>query len=147
MKHSRSRNASQANGFTLVELMVVVAIIAILAAIALPAYGRYVIKARRTAAEGCLSEYSNYMERFYTTNLRYDKDGSNNNNPFPTLDCASAEQTGTYYDYATSTLSASAYSITATPKGPQTSDTMCGTLSITQSGERGADGEVSECWK
>src|SRR5215469_15393153 len=60
-----------AAGFTLIELMIVVGIIAVLVAIAYPSYQQHIIKTNRTAAEGCLSEYSNYMERYYTTNLTY----------------------------------------------------------------------------
>ena len=60
-------------GFTLVEVMVVVAIIGILAAIAYPSYQDSVVKSKRGAAVSCLMEQVQFMERFYSTNLRYDQ--------------------------------------------------------------------------
>ena len=59
----------RARGFTLIELMVVVAIIAILAAIAYPSYTNHVVKTRRAAATACVMEAAHFMERYYTTNL------------------------------------------------------------------------------
>lgn len=128
-------------GFTLIEVMIVVAIIAILAAIAYPAYYKHIVRTRRVAAEGCLSQYANYMERYYTTNLRYDQDTSSTpvpNSP-PTLDCAGTSQTGNDYQYSlvASALTASTYTVQAVPKNAQlTNDTMCGTLSLDQAGNR-----------
>src|SRR5699024_2653897 len=102
-------------GFTLLELMIVVAIVAILASIAYPSYTHYIVKTHRSAAEACLSEYANYMERFYTTNLSYSTDSDGNAIDSPTLGCASAGQTGDNYSYQLANSTASTYTLTATP--------------------------------
>jgi type IV pilus assembly protein PilE len=135
----------RSRGFTLIELVIVVAIIAILAAIAVPAYTKYITKTRRAAATACLSEYANYMERFYTTNLSYNTDNSSGTPTLVTsltvvLDCAAQSQTGQYYSYtfaAAPALSQTAYRIIATPQGIQsTRDTTCAVLGIDQAGQR-----------
>ena len=144
---SRSRASSRA-GFTLIELMIVVAIVAILAAIAYPSYTNYIVKTRRVAAASCLSEYANYMERYYTTNLRYDKDAASNDNVLPLLDCAGTTRTGNYYDYDFGKPTVSDYTLTAKPKGAQAVDTKCGTLTLDQTGKRKISGTdtVDRCW-
>lgn len=139
----------RSKGFTLLELMIVVAIVAILAAIAYPSYTHYIVKTHRSAAEACLSEYANYMERFYTTNLSYSTDADGNAINVPTLGCASAGQTGDNYGYQLANSAASTYTLTATPSGAQAArDTKCGTLSLDQTGLRGKSGTgtVEECW-
>ena len=149
----------RSRGFTLIELVIVVAIIAILAAIAVPAYTKYITKTRRAAATACLSEYANYMERFYTTNLSYSVDvstGTAVTTP-PILDCSAQSQTGQYYTYtyaAAPALSPSSYRIIATPQGIQsTRDTTCGVLGIDQAGQRYYNGTASDaaglavCWQ
>ncbi|MHB8921012.1 MAG: type IV pilin protein [Halothiobacillus sp.] len=145
-------------GFTLIELMIVVAIIAIIAAIAYPAYINSVVKTKRAAAEGCVSEYANYMERFYTTNLNYkmESDGVTANpavgNPVPaggSLDCSSTANSGADYTFSVAAPTSTTYMVTATPKGVQaTRDTQCGTLTLNQTGTRteSGTGTVADCW-
>ncbi len=144
----------RSGGFTLMELMITVVIIAILAAIAWPIYSKYITKTRRVAAEGCLSEYANYMERYYTTHLRYNNDGAStpvpNTKALANLDCSGNAQTGRFYtyDFPATSLSVSSYSVTATPQGIQsTNDTKCGMLSLDEKGARSADGtDPGSCW-
>jgi len=147
--------ARGATGFTLIEVMIVVAIIAILAMIAYPSYVAYITKSNRKAAEACLSTFANYMERYYTTNLRYDQDTAAtpvaNALPTASTDCATTQQTGSNYSYSfvSGSPTASAYTIQATPLNVQlTRDTLCGTLTLNQAGTRtsSGSGQLSQCW-
>ena len=142
---------ARGRGFTLIELVIVVAIIAILASIAVPSYISYITKTRRNAASACLSEYANFMERFYTTNLRYDQDTAGNGLDVTTLDldCASAQRTGEFYRYD-GVLTPTEFTLSATPTGVQASrDAGCGTLGLDAAGVRTVSGPkgVAACWK
>lgn len=162
--YKRQRVASQ--GFSLLELMVVVVIAAILAAIAIPIYQGYVVRTNRSAAEGCLSQYASYMERYYTTNLRYDEIPASSGNaagtPNPVigatgatgtatlvLDCAGTSQTGNNYTYDVPAPSTTGYTVQAIPVGVQaTRDAQCGTLTLNQIGTRtySGTGTPAQCW-
>jgi type IV pilus assembly protein PilE len=152
--HGRRRAVtSWRNGFSLIELMIVVAIVAILAALAVPSYTKHVVKTKRVAAQACLSEHANYMERYYTTNLRYDKDTSTPALPNPlsgtaptlNLDCAQRTSADYQYRLTASLLTSSSYSLTATPIGAQAArDAICGTLSLDQAGTRTP--ATAGCW-
>src|SRR3546814_11071126 len=76
-----------------------VTIVAILALIAYPSYINSITRSKRAAATACLSSYATFMERFYTTNLRYDVDTAGDDVALPTLDCATAANTGADYGY------------------------------------------------
>ena len=143
INHPSKWKLAVSRGFTLIELMIVVAIIAILAAIAYPSYTSYITKTHRVAAEGCLSEYASYMEQYCTTNLNYKVAA------LPVLDCASATQTGDNYQYgfAPSSPTSTAYTVQAVPITAQLSrDTQCATLSLDQSGTRSASTGDDTCW-
>ena len=139
-EHARQLRLEQ--GFTLIEMMVVVVIIAILCATAWPSYLRHVAKTNRVAAQGCLSEYANYMERYYTSNLRYDQTAAGVANADPHLDCQA--QIARNYTLAPASTSTS-FTITATPTTVQLNrDAACGTLTLNHRGARTPG--VAGCW-
>src|SRR5690606_9148183 len=69
----QARQAGRQRGMTLIELLIAVAVIAILGAIATASYRQQVIKSRRAAGAACLQEAVQYMERYYTEHLTYSK--------------------------------------------------------------------------
>lgn len=137
------------SGFTLLELMVTVMIIGVLVGIAYPSYINSVTRTKRKTAEACLSSYATYMERFYTTNMRYDRDVSGAAITWPVLDCATTQNSGKEYVFSLGAASGTTYSIQAAPQGAQsTRDAQCGTLTLDQSGTRTVSGTAgtSQCW-
>jgi type IV pilus assembly protein PilE len=132
-------------GVTLIELMLVMVIVAVLGGIAVPAYQNYVVRTNRSAAKACLSEYAQYMERWYTTNLRYDTASPGN------LGCASDANLNIAYSFSVSVNvnSPRLYTVTAAPVSTQSSrDSQCGTLTLNESGLKTKTGTaaLSSCW-
>lgn len=129
-------------GFTLIELMIVVAIIGIIAAIAYPSYQSQVEKTRRTTAQGELMELAQWMERRHTNSFDYrEADGS-----APTLPFSKSPKEGsaTFYNISFSgNVTRNAFVIQAVPAGAQSGDD-CGTLTISSTGARGA--ASADCW-
>ena len=123
-------------GFTLIELMVVVAIIGVLASIALPAYNDHTRKARRTAGASCATALAQQAERYYTANLTYVGFVGNTSICEP-------KALENYTVAASGTPTAKAYTITAVPKSTF-SDPACGTLSINQAGTKSPS--TASCW-
>ncbi|WP_343237792.1 type IV pilin protein [Stenotrophomonas sp. Marseille-Q4652] len=131
-----------ARGFTLIELMVVVAVIAILAAIAVPNYQDSVRKARRGQAKADLVELAQLLERRHTVNNSYA-------GALPYTVSPKDPGSTTHYNITPASLAAGAQSfvLTATPIGGQASD-RCGTLTLSSAGAKGKSGSapLSECW-
>ncbi len=134
-------------GFTLVEVIIVVLIISVLAAIAYPAYQNSVMQTRRNAVKACMSEAASFMERFYTTNLRYDQTLAGVAVALPP--CAAGTDITNHYTVALSAVGRTNYTLTATPINLQAvRDTKCGTLSINNIGTKTKTGSesVDYCW-
>ena len=133
------------SGVTLIELMIAVAIVAILAAIAYPSYQRYVARTNRDAAAACMSQYVQYMERFYSANMRYDGAGFTP----PSLPCRLENSLDRRYAVRLQPNSntASAYLIEAIPTSLQTAadPLQCGPLTINNFGTRSPVN--NDCWR
>ena len=122
-------------GFTLIELMIVVAVIGILAGIALPSYQDYVRRSARTQAQACMTQIAHALERRRATNLSYGED-------MPILSCATEGSLDKRYTL-TGVVDDASYTVTATPKDSQTKD-KCGTMTIKQTGEKTS--ATDGCW-
>lgn len=127
-----SCNKKHKTGFTLIEVMIVVAIIGILASIAYPSYQDSVQKARRGDAQADLVEYAANAERRYTEANTYD------GTPVP------ADTDFYSYDFPTAP-SATEYQIRATPTAIQAGDD-CGTMTLDQTTNRTNTGTEAGCW-
>ncbi len=148
----------QQTGFTLIELMIVVAIIGILAAIAVPAYGQYIAKAKRAEAEVALVALAQAMERYNANNATYcgvvNGTVGNCATGAPNGIFAQTVPTGggtAYYNLRITTLTATDYTLQAQRTGSMAND-RCGTLQLTASGVQSitsnASGTtVTDCWK
>lgn len=126
-------------GFTLIELMITVAIVGILAAVAYPSYTQYVRRAGRTDVKSLLLENAQYMERFFTTNSTYV--GATLPN---TVSPKGAGGGAVRYNISFSAgPTSTGYIIQAVPAGAQASDS-CGTLTLANTGAQTPS--TSGCW-
>ena len=132
------------SGFTLVELVIVMAILAILAAIVVPAYQNYVLRARRVEGREMLQRIASAQERFYTNRNRYTNDLTTNAGL--NLGTTSSED-GHYTLAAVVAADGQSFTLTATPQGSQAID-QCANLTVNNVGARGYSGYETngKCW-
>ena len=141
------RPARRNSGFTLIELMIVVAIVGILSAVAYPSYTEYIRRGNRSEATAALLEAQQFMERYYAASNRYST-AADGNPALPTrLQTLPAGGPARYTLSVAATVNS--YTLTATPLGSMLADN-CGSLTITNTGVKGRSATaptVAECWR
>ncbi|MFO7859402.1 MAG: type IV pilin protein [Ectothiorhodospiraceae bacterium] len=128
-------------GFTLIEVMIVVAIVAILAAFAYPAYQNQVQDSRRSDGQSALTQAAQRLERCYTADQDYTDGGGNACTTLGTSDEG-------YYNITADSISRDSFTLHAEPTngGPQEDD-RCGTLTLDNQGNKGSTVTgANDCW-
>lgn len=130
-------------GFSLIEILIALAVAAILAAIVYPTYQHFVTKAHRSEGQVALFDLAQRMERYYQENNHTFAGASLENLGVNTITSSG------YYRLSIGNTSATTYLLMATPIGMQSQrDTQCASLTLNQLGHKGITGEgaVEDCW-
>lgn len=142
LRHSR-RCVTAAVGFTLIEVVVVMAIIALLAAIAIPSYFQYIARGHRSEARMTLTQAAQWMERWRTQNNTYQGAA------LPATLQRSPATGAIIYNIVVAAPTAGTYTLTATRAnpGPMQND-ACGDFTLDSTGARGVSGTepIDRCW-
>lgn len=134
-------------GVTLIELMIVVVVLAIVASIAVPSYRQYMIRSNRTEGTAALLQLRIAQEKFFLQNGRYATAAEIDDAPPGGLGLPLATAHGYYTVDFLPGATTTSYTARVTAAGGQVDDSTCPTLTITESGIRGAGGPVDVCWK
>lgn len=142
---NRRYKGKHQSGFTLIEILIAVAIISIITAIAVPSYTNYITKANRTDAMNFLSEVAGEQQRFFSENNAYASKMSDLG--YGTADTASSPEN--HYVISISAPTATSYVISATPAtgSRQLKDTECQVFTISSTGVKANSGGTdTNCW-
>lgn len=127
-------------GFTLIELMIVVVIVSILAAVAIPSYTESTVRSRRAEGQALILQTAQALERCYTNFGAYDDSG---NCTIAAALAGALDSEGGWYRL-TGVLEAQRFELTATPQKVQASrDEKCGSLALTQTGAKSVSGSLA----
>ena len=147
------RTSHRQRGVTLIELLIVVAIVALLSSIAYPSYMRYVIKTKRTVAQSALLQVADRQQQFFMDNKRYAANLTNLGfpaDPWVVDDDGKSTVAGdvdAVYSLSLANVAQTTYTVTAAPLNGQLSrDTYCGNLNLNQAGVKGKTGASDDCW-
>ena len=141
------------NGFTLIELMITVAIIGILSAVAYPAYTQYIVRANRSAAQSFMATVGNKQEQAMLNARSYFSVAAGTPPQWTAASTVVPAEVANNYTVTVAAANAStppSYTVTATPTAAQASkDSKCNGLTLTNTGAKGITGSatVAECWK
>ena len=142
--------AVTSRGFSLIELMIAIAILGLLTTMAVNSYQGSVLKARRADAKADLMELAQLLERNYTEANSFATNISGNPVGLAwTWSPQEVTEDKRYYTLRFSTHTDQAYTLEAVPYGPQEKDTRCMTLLIDETGMKdidGGSGTRAECW-
>lgn len=140
-------------GVSLLELMIVVAIVAIISAFAFPSYMQYVVNTKRAVATSALLQIADRQQQFFMDNKRFAADLTDLGfaaDPLVLADSGrnvAAGDSDAAYSISIGNVAATTYTITAAPlHGQATRDTDCASLTLNQSGARGNSGGGDKCW-